>query len=76
MSTRGPGFNGVAGHDDGFRQYWIHDALSAPLATGPDIDPTATTLYDVYYYTDAQVYPRDMEEIEHRLIRSTRVLER
>ncbi len=76
MSTRGAGFDGLAGHDDGFREYWIHDALSAPVPGGPGIDPGASALYDVYYFTDAQVYPRDMEEIEHRLIHSTRVLER
>jgi hypothetical protein len=66
----------VAGHDDEFKSYWIHDAVSAPLADGPGIDPRARVLYDVAYFTDSNRYPVDMEESERRLIAATKILER
>jgi serine protease Do len=75
MNARGPGFDGIAGHDDGFRNYWIHDAVSAPSSKSPGIDPGAAVLYDVYYNTDANVYPRNMEDIERRLVQATHILE-
>ena len=28
MNSHGAGFNGVAGHDEQFKKYWIHEALS------------------------------------------------
>jgi serine protease Do len=76
MHDRGPGYNRVAGHDDEFRNYWIHDVASAPAAGSPGIDPSAAVLYDVFYDTDASVYPSDLEERARRLIQATRVLER
>jgi hypothetical protein len=76
MSAQGPSFNGIAGHDDDFRNYWIHDAVSAPSANSPAIDPEALVLYDVYYNTQSDAYPRDLEDIERRLVRATHILER
>jgi serine protease Do len=76
MSTRGAGFEGVAGHDDGFTTYWIHNALSAPTSKSPGIDPAASVLYDVFYTTDAESYPRDLEDGERRLLLGTHILER
>lgn len=76
MREHGPEFNRVAGHDASFRSYWIHDAVSAPLSKSPGLDPNARVLYDVFYDTQDSVYPRDMEEIERRLIQATRILER
>jgi hypothetical protein len=54
LSVRGPGFNGTAGHDEDFKNYWIHDAISAATPQHPGIDPTATVLYDIGYTTDAE----------------------
>lgn len=76
MQARGPGFRSVAGHDGEFRSYWIHDALSAPLLSGPGIDPAARVLYDVAFSTESSVLPRDLETTEHRLLQATHVLER
>jgi hypothetical protein len=76
MSARGPGFDGLAGHDDEFKSYWIHDVLSAPSQSAPGIDPTAAVLYDVMYETDANAYPRDLEDSERRLMLGTHILER
>jgi len=76
MRTHGPGFNRVAGHDSDFKNYWIHDSLSAPLAAGPGLDPAATVLYDVFYSTTASAYPQDLEDAERRLIHGTHILER
>jgi hypothetical protein len=76
MSVRGPGFNRVAGHDDEFRNYWIHDAVSASSANIAGIDPGVSVLYDVFYGTDASAYPRDLEDTERRLVQATRILER
>jgi len=76
MATHAPGFNRVAGHDGEFKSYWIHDAVSAPLADGPGIDPGARVLYDVAYFTDSNRYPVNMEESERRLIAATKILER
>ena len=75
MSSRGPGFNGVAGHDQEFKQYWIHEALSASW-NYPGVDPSAGVLYDVFYGTEASAYPRDLEDSERRLVQATRILER
>ncbi len=75
MRERGPGFNRVAGHDDEFRNYWIHDVAGPPSASTPGIDPAAGVLYDVFYDTDASAYPSDLEERERRLIKTTQVLE-
>ena len=66
----------IAGHDDEFRSYWIHDVASAPSASEPGLDLSAGVLYDVFYETDASVYPIDLEDRERRLMRATRVLER
>jgi hypothetical protein len=76
MRTHGPGFNRIAGHDTEFKQYWIHDAVSAARAQDPGNDPNASVLYDVFYITQDSVYPRDLEETERRLIQATRILER
>lgn len=76
MASRGAGFAGVAGHDDAFKSYWIHESLSAPSEKTPGIDPGATVLYDVYYLTDAKAYPRDLEDSERQLLLATHVLER
>ena len=76
MATHAAGFNRVAGHDNEFKSYWIHDAVSAPSADGPGIDPHARVLYDVAYFTDSNRYPVDMEESERRLIAATKILER
>jgi S1-C subfamily serine protease len=76
MRARGAGYNGVAGHDAEFKSYWVHDVVSAPLAKAPGIDPNASVLYDVFYGTTADAYPRDLEETQRRLIRGTRILER
>ncbi len=76
LRTHGPGYNRVAGHDAEFRNYWIHDVLSAPLPKSPGLDPDASVLYDVFYGTDASSYPRDIEEVERRLIQATHILER
>jgi len=75
MRTHGPGFNRVAGHDTEFKSYWIHDALGAPQTGGPGNDPDDKVLYDVFYGTDANSYPQDVEETERRLIQATRILE-
>lgn len=74
MSSRGAGFNGVAGHDEQFKQYWIHQSLSAPW-NYPGVDPSAAVLYDVFYGTEAGMYPRDLEDSERRLMQATRILE-
>ena len=76
MHERGPGFNGVAGHDEEYRHYWVHNAVSAPFPAKPDIDPQATVLYDVYYSTERSSFPMDLEDSEQRLLRSTHILER
>ena len=76
MHDRGPGFNGMAGHDEDFRQYWIHQSVSAPLGSSPGIDPQAKVLYDVFYHTERASFPMDLEESERRLLRSTHILER
>jgi serine protease Do len=76
MRERGPGFNRVAGHDDSFRTFWIHDVASAPSASRPGVDPSAGVLYDVFYDTDAGVYPNDLEERARQLVQATQVLER
>ena len=75
MSSHGLGFNGVAGHDEQFKEYWIHEAVSAPWSY-PGVDPKAAVLYDVYFGAQAAVYPRDMEESERRLVQATHILER
>jgi len=75
MNSRGAGFNGVAGHDEQFKQYWIHQALSASW-NYPGVDPSAAVLYDVFYGTEASAYPRDLEDSERRLLQATRILER
>jgi hypothetical protein len=33
-------------------------------------------LYDVFFGTAANVYPRDLEDSERRLVQATRILER
>jgi S1-C subfamily serine protease len=76
MSARGPGFSGVAGHDDVFRNYWIHDSVGASTSQEPGIDPSTAVLYDVFYDTEASAYPRDLENTERRLVEATRILER
>jgi len=76
MHDRGPGFNGVAGHDEEFRHYWIHNVVSAPFPAKPDVDPQATVVYDVYYSTERSSFPMDLEDNERRLLRSTHILER
>jgi hypothetical protein len=77
MSVRGLGFSGVAGHDDNFNNFWIHDALSAPAAKATGIDPTAQVLYDVGFETQSdEAYPRDLEAVQKRLVQGTRILER
>jgi serine protease Do len=76
MSVRGAGFNRIAGHDEAYRNFWIHDALSAASGKNPGIDPSAAVLYDVFYGTQASVYPRDLEDTERNLIQATRILER
>jgi hypothetical protein len=75
MNSHGAGFNGVAGHDEQFKKYWIHQALSASW-NYPGVDPSAAVLYDVFYGTEASVYPRDLEDSERRLLQATRILER
>jgi serine protease Do len=74
MNSRGPGFNGVAGHDEHFQKYWIHQAISASW-NYPGVDPSATVLYDVFYGTEANVYPRDLEDSERRWVQATHILE-
>jgi len=76
MHERGPGFNGIAGHDEEYRHYWIHNVVSAPFPAKPDIDPQATVLYDVYYFTERSSFPMDIEDNGRRLLRSTHILER
>lgn len=76
MRDRSSSYNGIAAHDEEFRNYWIHNIASAPSPGSPGVDPTANVLYDVFYDTDARVYPNDLEERAHRLIQATRVLER
>jgi serine protease Do len=75
MSVHGGGYNGLAGHDEDFRNYWIHNAVSAPPSKGPSSDLPAAVLYDVFYNTESSVYPRNLEDVERRLIQSTRILE-
>jgi hypothetical protein len=74
MSSHSAGFNGVAGHDEQFKQYWIHEAVSAAW-NYPGVDPSAAVLYDVFFGTAASVYPRDLEDSERRLLQATRILE-
>jgi hypothetical protein len=74
MNTHGVGFNGVAGHDEQFKGYWIHESISAPW-NYPGVDPKASVLYDVYLGTEASAYPRDLEESERRLVQATHILE-
>ena len=75
MAVRGPGFNRIAGRDQ-LKSFWIHDAVSAASANNPGIDPSASVLYDVSYGTDSEIYPRDIEDTERRLVQATHVLER
>jgi S1-C subfamily serine protease len=74
MSSHSAGFNGVAGHDEYFKQYWIHQSLSASW-NYPGVDPNAAVLYDVFYGTGRDMYPRDLEDSERRLMQATRILE-
>ena len=75
ISARGPGYNGVAGHDAEFKSYWITDVMSPPAAPTPGGDPAASVLYVIGYGTESSHYPRDLEQ-SLALIRSgTRVLE-
>jgi serine protease Do len=76
MSARGAGFARIAGHDEAYRNFWIHDAMSAASGKNPGIDPSASVLYDVFYGTQGSIYPRDMEDAERNLIQATRILER
>jgi hypothetical protein len=76
MRDRTSSYNGVAGHDDAFRNFWIHNVAGAVSPSSPGADPTTGVLYDVFYDTDSRVYPNDLEERAHRLIQATRVLER
>jgi hypothetical protein len=76
MRSHGSGFNRMAGHDDDFRHYWIHDVASAPVVAGPGADPSAGVLYDVFYGTDASAYPNDLEERSRLLMQATHILER
>ena len=75
MAARGPGFEGIAGHDDDFSNFWIHESVSA-VGAGPGVDPLANVLYDLGLGTDARVMPRDMEDSLHQMMRGLRVLER
>jgi hypothetical protein len=75
IHDRGPGFNGMAGHDEEYKQYWIHEVLSAPMASRPGVDPKANVLYDVFYATQRSSFPMDLEENERRLVGSTHILE-
>jgi serine protease Do len=74
MSSRGASFNGVAGHDDKFAEYWIHESQSAAWSY-PGVDPSATVLYDVFYAAGASAYPRDLEDHERALVQATHILE-
>jgi serine protease Do len=74
MSSQSAGFNGVAGHDEQFKKYWIHEAVSASW-NYPGVDPSAAVLYDVFFGTETNVYPRDLEDSERRLLQATRILE-
>lgn len=76
MTVHGAGFNGLAGHDEDFRNYWIHNAVSAAPSRGSGADASAAVLYDLFYNTEASVYPRNLEDTERRLVQSTRILER
>jgi hypothetical protein len=76
MRAHGRGFNRLAGHDGDFKSYWIHDSVSAPMVTGPGLDPEAKVLYDVFYNTTTSSYPQDLEETERQLIHGTHILER
>lgn len=76
MQERGPGFNGMAGHDEDYRHYWIHNVVSAPFPAKPGVDPQANVLYDVYYSTERNSFPMDLEDNERRLLQSTHILER
>jgi hypothetical protein len=75
MSRHGPGFQGVAAHNDDYTTYWIHDALGVPSASAPGNDPADRVLYDAYYVTNASVYPRDLEQRERLLLQDAQVLE-
>jgi hypothetical protein len=76
LSTQQAGFNGLAGHDDQYRNFWIHEVVGAQLPDRPGIDPADTVLYEVYCNTQSDAYPRDLEDMERRLVRATHVLER
>lgn len=76
LRDRSSNYNGIAAHDEEFRNYWIHNVASAPSPDSPGVDPSANVLYDVFYDTDARAYPNDLEERAHRLLQATRVLER
>jgi serine protease Do len=76
ISTRGPGYNGVAGHDAEFKSYWIMDVASGPAKSATATDADAAVLYVIGYGTEASRYPRDMEESLALIRGGLRVLER
>ncbi len=76
MLTRAPTYNQVAGHNADYTEFWIRESLGAGMPEAASIDPNANVLYDVYYETEARVYPDEMLSTERRLLGATRVLER
>jgi serine protease Do len=72
MSKRDGDFSGAPGHDDQYKTFWIRT-----VAGGEQPSDTAVShpLYEVVYNTDRSVLPRDMEDIQAKLIKYLRVTE-
>jgi hypothetical protein len=72
MSSREGDYNGVPGHDDQYKTFWIRTVASGEPKPG---DTGSRPLYEVVYNTNIQVLPRQMEEIEVKLAKDLRVTE-
>jgi serine protease Do len=72
MSKREGDYNGLPGHDDQYKSFWIRTVASGEQKS----DAAASRpLYEVVYATSSSVLPRQMEEIEAKLAKDLRVME-
>jgi serine protease Do len=72
MSKRDGDFSGTPGHDNQYKTFWLR------TVAGDDQPSDATgshPLYEVVYNTDTSVLPRQMEEIQAKLLKDLRVTE-
>jgi hypothetical protein len=72
MTRRDADYNGIPGHDDHYKNFWIRTVADGEQHAG---DPGGRPLYEVVYNTNGSVLPRQMEDIREKLVKDLRVTE-